>query len=77
MGPVQNQTINLNDVPITPFDFPEIQTTLEVIWKDKSYLMDIKHSPNPSCNKSGCHGRGYTGFNITSNKPVMCKCTMK
>ena len=28
--------------------------------------------PNPGCSR--CHGRGYTGRNVTTGKYILCRC---
>ncbi len=44
-----------------------------VITDTKGRTFKMTHQPNSSCRK--CYGRGYTGFNLTEDKTIICsKC---
>ncbi len=47
--------------------------TLEEIVSDKWKELGMR--PNPGCKK--CHGRGYIGRNVLTNKIIMCQCVKK
>ena len=37
--------------------------------------VELGKRPNPGCKK--CHGRGWVGREITSNRVIICKCVKK
>lgn len=55
-----------NSVPLKPIDPAQVLASTRV-----------KDLAKPNCTNAGCHGRGYTGFNRTTGKVVLCRCVQR